>query len=41
LQKAVDLLSVNYISRDFKSLSLMEISTNGLTKNDVGKVIVF
>jgi NADPH:quinone reductase-like Zn-dependent oxidoreductase len=41
LQKAVDLLSVNYISRDIKSLSLMEISTNGLTKNDVGKVIVF
>ena len=41
LQKAVDLISVNYISRDFKSLSLTDISTNGLTKNDVGKVIVF
>lgn len=41
LQKAVDLISVNYISRDFNSLSLADISTNGLTKNDVGKVIEF
>ena len=41
LQKAVDLISVNYISRNFKSLSLTDISTNGLAKNDVGKVIVF
>lgn len=41
LQKAVDLISVNYISRNFKSLSLTNISTNGLTKTDVGKVIVF
>ncbi len=41
LQKAVDLISVNYISRNFKSLSFTDISTNGLTKNDVGKVIVF
>lgn len=41
LQKAVDLISVNYISRDFKLRSLNSISTNGLTKNDVGKVIVF
>ena len=41
LQKAVDLISVNYISRNFKSLSLKDISTNGLTKTDVGKVIVF
>ena len=41
LQKAIDLLSTNYISKDFKSLSLTDISTNGLTKNDVGKVIVF
>jgi hypothetical protein len=41
LQKAVDLISLDYISRDFKSLSLTDISTNGLTKNDVGKVIVF
>jgi NADPH:quinone reductase-like Zn-dependent oxidoreductase len=41
LQKAVDLISVNYISRDFKSLSLTDISTNGLTKNDVGKVMEF
>lgn len=41
LQKAVDLISVNHISRNFKSLSLTDISTNGLTKTDVGKVIVF
>ena len=41
LQKAVDLISVNYISRNFKSLSLKDISTNGLTKTDVGKVIIF
>jgi folate-dependent tRNA-U54 methylase TrmFO/GidA len=41
LQKAVDLISVNYISRNFKSLSLTDISTKGLTKTDVGKVIVF
>lgn len=41
LQKAVDLLSVNYISRNFKSLSFEDISANGLTKNDVGKVIIF
>ena len=41
LQKAVNLLSVNYISRNFKSLSFEDISANGLTKNDVGKVIIF
>jgi hypothetical protein len=41
LQKAVDLISVKYISRNFKSLSLKDISTNGLTKADVGKVIIF
>ena len=41
LQKAVDLISVNYISRNFKSLSLTDISTNGLTKNDIGKIIIF
>ena len=41
IQKAVDLISVNYISRNYKRLSLTDISTSGLTKNDVGKVIVF
>ena len=41
LQKAIDLISLNYISRNFKSLPLTDISTNGLSKNDVGKVIVF
>ena len=41
LQKAVDLINVNCISKNFISISLKDISTNGLTKNDVGKVIVF
>ena len=41
LHKAVELISEKYISRNFKSLSFADISTNGLTKNDVGKVIVF
>ena len=41
LQNALDSISQNYISRDFKTLSLDEISTNGMTKNDVGKVIIF
>ncbi|MBL7901159.1 MAG: NADP-dependent oxidoreductase [Bacteroidia bacterium] len=41
LQNALDSISQNYISRDFKTLSLHEISTNGMTKNDVGKVIIF
>lgn len=41
LQNALDSISQNYIPRDFKTLSLHEISTNGMTKNDVGKVIIF
>ena len=41
LQKAVDLISPNYSPRNFKTLSINDISTNGLTKNDIGKVIVF
>lgn len=41
LQKAVELISRNYISREFKTLSLTDISANGLTKNDIGKVIIF
>ena len=41
LQNALDSISQNYIPRDFKTLSLHDISTNGLTKTDVGKVIVF
>ena len=41
LQNALDSISQNYIPRDFKTLSLTDISTNGLTKTDVGKVIVF
>ena len=41
LQKAVDLISPNYISRDINSLLLSDISVNGLSTKDVGKVIVF
>ncbi len=41
LQKAVDLISPNYISRDINSLLLSDISANGLSTKDVGKVIVF
>ena len=41
LQKAVDLISPNYISRDINSLLLSDISTYGLSTKDVGKVIVF
>ena len=41
LQNALDSISQNYIPRDFKTLSLHDISTKGKTKNDVGKVIVF
>jgi alcohol dehydrogenase len=41
LQNAADLINQNYISRDFKTLSFPNISTNGLTKNDIGKVIIF
>jgi NADPH:quinone reductase-like Zn-dependent oxidoreductase len=41
LQNALDSISQNYIPRDFKTLSLHGISTKGMTKNDVGKVIVF
>lgn len=41
LQKAVNLVSPNFISRNFKTRTISEISANGLTKNDIGKVIVF
>lgn len=41
LQKAVDFINLNYIPRDFKTLTLNEISTKGLSKNDIGKVILF
>lgn len=41
LKKAVDIVSPNYISREFKTLSLRDISTNNLTKNDIGSVIIF
>lgn len=41
LQNALDSISQNYIPRDFKTLSLHGISTKGMTKNDVRKVIVF
>lgn len=41
LKKAVEIVSQNYISREFKTLSISDISTNNLTKNDIGKVIIF
>ncbi|HAQ38397.1 MAG TPA: hypothetical protein DCQ58_07805 [Saprospirales bacterium] len=41
LQKAVDLVNQNYISREFMTHSLTDISVNNLTKNDIGKVIIF
>jgi NADPH:quinone reductase-like Zn-dependent oxidoreductase len=41
LQNAIESISQNYIPRDFKTLSLHDISINGMTKNDVGKVIIF
>ena len=41
LQKAVDLVNPNYFPREFKTLSLADISENGLTKSDIGKVIIF
>lgn len=41
LQKAVDLISQNYTPRNFKTITLNDIATKGLSKNDIGKVIVF
>jgi alcohol dehydrogenase len=41
LQKAGELIRTNHISRNFKTLTINEISTRGLTKSDIGKVIVF
>lgn len=41
LQKAFDLVSPDYFSRNFKTISLTDISTNGMSKNDIGKVIIF
>lgn len=41
LQEAIDLIGLNYISRDLKKRTLTDISTNGLSKDDVGKVILF
>jgi NADPH:quinone reductase-like Zn-dependent oxidoreductase len=41
LQDAVDLIAKNYIPRDSTTLTLADISATGLTKNDIGKVILF
>lgn len=41
LQKAVDAVSERFISRTYPKRGFSEIATNGLSKNDVGKVIVF
>lgn len=41
MQKAIDLLQPNLTSRNFKTLNLEEISRKGLSKTDIGKVIIF
>lgn len=41
MQNAIDLISPQFNSREFNYLAFSDISANGLTKNDVGKVIVF
>lgn len=41
LQKAIDLVSKDFISRNYPTRALSDIAANGLSKNDVGKVIVF
>lgn len=41
LQKAVDLVSNGFISRNYPSRTLSDIAENGLSKSDVGKVILF
>lgn len=41
LQKAVDLVSQGFISRDYSIRTLSDIAAHGLSKNDVGKVILF
>ncbi len=41
LQNAADLINQGFISRKFKTLTLSDISTHALTKNDIGKVIIF
>jgi hypothetical protein len=42
MQKASDFASeVNYIIRTYPTLTMNEIQKNGLTRNDVGKVILF
>lgn len=41
LQKAADLLQNKYVHKDFTALPFSEIINKGLTKNDIGKVIVF
>lgn len=41
LQSAADMIKENFIARNFNSLTLQDISTHGLSKADVGKVIIF
>lgn len=41
LQKAIGLINENFISRTYPTKTFTEIIRSGLTKNDVGKIIVF
>lgn len=41
LQKAIDLISPNFISRTYPSRTFTDITSYGLSKSDVGKVILF
>lgn len=41
LQKAVDLVSQGFISKAYPTRTLSDIAAHGLSKNDVGKVILF
>ena len=41
LQKAIDFIQQNFVSRTYPTRTLADITANGLGKNDVGRVIVF
>jgi hypothetical protein len=42
LQQASDIVSkMNYINRNFTTLTISEIEQKGLSKSDIGKIILF
>lgn len=41
LQEAVDLIGINFFSRNYPSLKFTDIVSSGLIKSDVGKIIIF